>query len=251
MRFAEGLPHSKSLSSTSKRDTGIWTLGRETRGGLRTEKEDMGQYSIEKEIMINQLIHNGPRSQFLCCHNIIRRFYNLFIILIPGQNNQITSKYVHPSVCRSVIIFKQEAQRATYRAAEYNVPPFWGIRQGGHLCLLNDEKYKLGRGHWDLASRQVSLNSNQQFRGEDKLSQPIRGHGGHLVFPIRPKNTNLVEDVEILLPVKFCWISVQRFQRRSLKCEKLTTDGRTDGQTDGRRTTRDHNSALEPSAQVH
>ena len=114
-----------------------------------------------------------------------------------------------------------------------------------------------------------------------KMSQPIRAQGGHLVFPIGPKNTNLVEDVEILLPVKFCWIpfssfrgevenvsanqspgrpscfsyrpekhklgrgrwdlascqislnSVQRFQRRSRKCEKLTTDdGRTDRQTD-------------------
>ena len=51
---------------------------------------------------------------------------------------------------------KQEAQRATYRAPEYNVPPFWRI-----------------------------------------------GQGGHLVFLIGPKNTNLVEDVEILLPVKF------------------------------------------------
>ena len=96
--------------------------------------------------------------------------------------------------------------------------------------------------------------------------------GGHLVFPISPKNTNLVEDVEILLPVKFRWIPfsgffrevenvsanqrpgrpscfsdrlekhklgrgrwdlascqvslncVQRFQRRSRKCESLRTD---------------------------
>ena len=38
------------------------------------------------------------------------------------------------------------------------------------------------------------------------MSQLIRGRGGHLVFPIGPKNTNLVEDVEILLPVKFRWI---------------------------------------------
>ena len=133
---------------------------------------------------------------------------------------------------------------------------------------------------------------------KSKISQPIRGQGGHFVFPIGPKNTNLVEDVEILLPIKFrrilfsgfrgevenvsanqrpgppscfsnrpekhklgrgrwdlssCKVlsnSVQRFQRRSRKCEKLTTtDGRrTD---DGRRTTHDHNSALEPSAQVH
>ena len=35
------------------------------------------------------------------------------------------------------------------------------------------------------------------------MSQPIRGKGGHLVFQIGLKNTNLVEDVEILLPVKF------------------------------------------------
>ena len=35
------------------------------------------------------------------------------------------------------------------------------------------------------------------------MSQPIRGQGGDLVFPISPKNTNLVEDIEFLLPVKF------------------------------------------------
>ena len=38
------------------------------------------------------------------------------------------------------------------------------------------------------------------------MFQPIRSQGGHLVFPIGPKNTNLVEDVEILLPVKFRWL---------------------------------------------
>ena len=31
---------------------------------------------------------------------------------------------------------------------------------------------------------------------KSKMSQPIRGQGGHLVFPIGPKNTNFVEDVE-------------------------------------------------------
>ena len=45
------------------------------------------------------------------------------------------------------------------------------------------------------------------------MSQPIRGQGGHLVFPIRPKNTNLVEDVEILLPVKFRVIPFSGFIR--------------------------------------
>ena len=35
------------------------------------------------------------------------------------------------------------------------------------------------------------------------MSQPIRDQGGHFVFLIGPKNTNLVEGVEILLPNKF------------------------------------------------
>ena len=44
------------------------------------------------------------------------------------------------------------------------------------------------------------------------MSQPIRGQGGHLVFPISPKNTNLVQDVEILLPVKFSCIPFSGFR---------------------------------------
>ena len=35
------------------------------------------------------------------------------------------------------------------------------------------------------------------------MSQPIRGQGGYLVFQIGTKNTNWVEDVEILLTIKF------------------------------------------------
>ena len=35
------------------------------------------------------------------------------------------------------------------------------------------------------------------------MSQPIRGQGSHLVFLIRPQNTLLVSDIEMLLPVNF------------------------------------------------
>ena len=44
------------------------------------------------------------------------------------------------------------------------------------------------------------------------MSQPIRSQGGNLVFPIDPKNTILVEDIEILLPVKFCRIPLSGFR---------------------------------------
>ena len=47
---------------------------------------------------------------------------------------------------------------------------------------------------------------------KSKMSQPIRGQGSHLVFLINQKNTNLVEDIEILLPVKFRWIPFNGFR---------------------------------------
>ena len=45
-----------------------------------------------------------------------------------------------------------------------------------------------------------------------KMSQQIIGRGGHFVFPIHLKNTNLVEGVEILLPIKFRWIPFSGFR---------------------------------------
>ena len=45
------------------------------------------------------------------------------------------------------------------------------------------------------------------------MSQLMRGEGGHLVFQINCKNTNLVKDIEILFPVKFGFNSVQQFNR--------------------------------------
>ena len=50
------------------------------------------------------------------------------------------------------------------------------------------------------------------------MSHLIRGQAVILLYQIGPKNTHLVEDVEIVLAVKFSGF------RRSRKCEKLTTD---------------------------
>ena len=103
------------------------------------------------------------------------------------------------------------------------------------------EKHKLGRAHWDIASCQVSSNSESVvLEKKSKVSQPIRTRGGHLVFPIGLKNTNLVEDVEILLPVKFRWILFSGFRGdvKNVKVNDRQTDGwRTDGRTtdDGQR----------------
>ena len=115
-------------------------------------------------------------------------------------------------------------------------------RPGRPSCFsYRPEKHQLGRGHWDLASCQVSLNSVQRFQRrsrkcpsqsenraaifffwsapktqtrkrtsrscflpsfvefrsavseeKSKMSQPIRGQGGHLVFSIGPKKHKLL-----------------------------------------------------------
>ena len=44
------------------------------------------------------------------------------------------------------------------------------------------------------------------------MSQPIRGQGGHLIFQISQKNTNFVEDIGILIPVKFLCIPFVGFR---------------------------------------
>ena len=44
------------------------------------------------------------------------------------------------------------------------------------------------------------------------LSQPTRGKGGHLGFPISPKTINLVDDI-VLLPDKFHLIPFKGFRR--------------------------------------
>ena len=85
-------------------------------------------------------------------------------------------------------------------------------RPGRPSCFSEQlEKQKLGRRRLDLASYQFSL-FRSAVSEKSKMSQPIRGQGGHLVFTIRPKNTNLVEDIEILLPVKFRLIRFSGFR---------------------------------------
>ena len=144
----------------------------------------------------------------------------------------------------------------------WNVPPSLMDWPGWQfLFTFRPEKHKLGRGRWELAFCQVSLNSVQQFQRKsrkclcqsedrtailffwsaEKKRKPGRGcwdlascqvcwilfsgfrgkvenlsanhrPGQPFCFPIHLKNTNLVENVEILLPIKFCRIPFSGFR---------------------------------------
>ena len=76
-----------------------------------------------------------------------------------------------------------------------------------------------GRGRWDLASCQVSLNTTHHFTGEVKNVSDNQRPGGlsYFFFSIGLKSTDLSEDVEILLPVKFCWIPFITVSEEKLK----------------------------------
>ena len=81
----------------------------------------------------------------------------------------------------------------------------------GRPYLISDrhEKHKLSRQRWYIPSCPVSLYSVKRFqKKKSKMSQQIRGQDGDIGLPIGPKKiTNLVEDVEILLHIKFRWIT--------------------------------------------
>ena len=85
-------------------------------------------------------------------------------------------------------------------------------RPGRPSCFSDwPEKHKLGRGRWDLASYQVSLNSIQQFQRKRRKCLSQSEARVAILFFRSARNTNLVEDVEILLPVKFRWIQFSGF----------------------------------------
>ena len=77
--------------------------------------------------------------------------------------------------------------------------------QDSHLVFpIGQKKHKPGTGRWDLASCYISLNSVQRFQSRSRkcLSQS-EARAAILFFQISQKNTNLVEDVEILPSVTF------------------------------------------------
>ena len=89
--------------------------------------------------------------------------------------------------------------------------------------------------------RQIPFNG---FRGKIENVSANRRLTRISCYSNQSENTNLVGAVEILLPVEWRWNLFSGF-RDEAENMKINHDGRSD---DGRRTTRDHNSALEPSS---
>ena len=81
------------------------------------------------------------------------------------------------------------------------------------LFFRSAQKHKLVRRRWNLDSCQVLWNSLQRFqRRIRKCLSQSEARAAILLFPSAKKNINLVEDIEISFPVKFCWIPFSGFR---------------------------------------
>ena len=121
---------------------------------------------------------------------------------------------------------KREAQRSTYRAPEYNVPPFWQIGRAAIFIYSSAWITQTWSDVEVLLPVKFLWILFSSFREEVLNVSAYQTPGRPSCFRIGPKNTNLVGNVEILLPVKFRWIPLSSF-REELKMWKLTTDGGT------------------------
>ena len=92
-------------------------------------------------------------------------------------------------------------------------------RPGRPSCFTDQpEKHKLGRGHWDFASYQVSLNSFSGFSEEVENVSANQRPGRPSCFSDRPIKHKLGRRLWDLASYQVSLNFVQRFQRRSRKC---------------------------------
>ena len=176
-----------------------WTYGRAPKHKLGRGRWDL----TSCQVSLNSLQRFQRKSRKFLNQSEARRPSCFFL---SARKHKLARGHWDLASCQVSLNFVQRFQRRSGNCLSQSV--------AGAAILFSDrpEKHKLARGRWDLASCQVSLNSLQRFyRGSKKMYQPFRGRGGHPIFPIDPISTNLLEDVEILLPVKFRWIPFSGF----------------------------------------
>ena len=115
----------------------------------------------------------------------------------------------------SFLARKTRAQMATYRAPEYNMP-LWLTDWLWRLSFFLDQSNSTNMAEYIEYLLLVKVNRIpfSDSRGIVKMSRQIRGQGGHLAFLIGLKTTNMVEDVTILLSVKFHQIELCGFREK-------------------------------------
>ena len=79
-----------------------------------------------------------------------------------------------------------------------------GVNWGWNMAKLHWIDRKMLKPFFDPVGSKPEARTAQRIM--------VYWNNENLVFPITPKNTNLVEDVEILLPVQFCYFQFSGFR---------------------------------------
>ena len=98
---------------------------------------------------------------------------------------------------------------------------FDGLARAAILFFRSAQKHQLGRGRWTLKSFFLSsfvAGRSAVSEEKSKMSQPIRGQGGHLFFFDPPEKHKLGRGQWDLASSQVLLNSIQWFQRRSRKC---------------------------------
>ena len=151
----------------------------------------------------------------------------------PKNRNLVEDVEIVFSVKLRWILFRGEVENASANQRPGGDLVFRSARKNKNLCLR--------RGLEDVEILQCFVLFRLVVSEErSKMYQRIRGMA--VILFSRSARKHKLRRGHWGLAVKFRSVnSAQWFQRRSRKCEKLMTDGRT---------MRDHNSEYEPSAQV-
>ena len=93
-------------------------------------------------------------------------------------------------------------------------------RPGRPYCFLDQpKKHKLGKGRWELAFCQVSLNSVQWFhRRSQKCLSQSEDRAAILFFSDQPQKHKPGRGCWVLASCQVLLNSIQRFQRKCWKC---------------------------------
>ena len=172
----------------------------------KKHKLDGGRWDLAScQVSLNSLQRFQRRSQKCLSQSEARAAILFFPIGLKNTNLVENVEILLPVKLRWILFsgFRGEVENVSANQRPGR-PSYFSDRSG---------KLKLGRGRWDLAFCQVSLNSLQRFqRRSRKCLSQSEARAAILFFPIGPKNTNFIEDVEILLPVKFRWIPFSGFR---------------------------------------
>ena len=175
------------------------------------------------------------RVNLIKCETLLKDLYAISVLSFPNANKNKRPKgsYIvhlgimchlfYGSARAAIFLFTDKHKKHNLGKRRWHLAfcqvSLNSVQSGSQKCLSQSEareaifffRSALNSQMWKRTLKSWFLSSFVEFRlgfqrESPKYFNQFRGRGCHIVFLIGQKKINLVEDVEILLPVKFRWI---------------------------------------------